>query len=171
MVTGFWFTSHLHAWRCANRRLQAPGEPREGATRVSPAKNLFSVYLVLSYSKQRRRTICGQRAQNLLVLRSPLFTWRSLKIIRLKYFCGVKFSRFRSKFFNGRLQYGPAPGAFLAFRLLPGIERDRYCWLYIVVGRTFTRGLARMFIRPYCIIYGLFINSSPHIFFCLYVCA
>ena len=57
------------------------------------------------------------------------------------------FSQFRSKFFKGRLPYGRAPGAFLAFRLLPGIGRDRYRWLYVVVGRTFTRGPARTVIH------------------------
>ena len=57
----------------------------------------------------------------------------ALKIIRVKNFRVIKFSRFRSIreiFFNGRrLQYGRVPGEFLAFSLLPGIRRARDPWL------------------------------------------
>ena len=50
-----------------HRRFQVLREPRERATHASQSE----FWLVLSHSKQRRPRICGHRAQNLLVLRSP----------------------------------------------------------------------------------------------------
>ena len=67
----------------------------------------------------------------------------TLKIIHVKIFMVVDFLQFvrPAKFFNScRLQCGRVPGEFLVFSLLPGIRRARYCWLYIVIDRTFTSG-------------------------------
>ena len=57
----------------------------------------------------------------------------ALKIIRVKNFRVIKIfavSFDPRNFYNGRrLQYGRAPGEFLAFSLLPGIRRARDRWL------------------------------------------
>ena len=63
-----------HVWMHGDKCPSAVSSPPETAWKSDPRKPvriLLSSYLVLSHSKQWRSRICGHRAQNLLVLRSP----------------------------------------------------------------------------------------------------
>ena len=108
---------------------------------------LVIVLAFLSFHQQQRDPEC-----RLIVLNSPsMHCYTCWKYHRSGNFhvknnlhnCGVKFSQFhsiRNLFNSWQLQYGWAPGEFLAFSLLPGIRRVRYHWLQLSI-RHLPRGV------------------------------